>query len=101
MLDNHELDYIITHVFLPPKLPQKGELDRDEGKALIDLITEAAAEWKNIIPSEERPDWEPIVRMLHHLRDFQTLSEGQVASWITQMHPGGTSTPFSSFRIYL
>ncbi|KIM25732.1 hypothetical protein M408DRAFT_203316, partial [Serendipita vermifera MAFF 305830] len=69
------LQYLIEHIFLPPKLPQ--ELDpkyRLKDSALLDLVTDAAARFAGLpIPSEDEVTqdleaWEFIRRMLQNMK---------------------------------
>jgi hypothetical protein len=66
-LDADILRSVIEHVFMPPKLPQRGpdgETQRKTNVALCDSLIEAAQDFLQIIPSSESPLWEHMIKMI-------------------------------------
>ncbi|KAF8429094.1 hypothetical protein EV426DRAFT_672940, partial [Tirmania nivea] len=61
------LTFIINHVFLPPKLPQKSEVDAGEhNSALLRLCVRAAKDYTQLVSLEIEEMWEPAVKMLEN-----------------------------------
>ncbi|CZT11794.1 uncharacterized protein RCO7_11377 [Rhynchosporium graminicola] len=52
-----DLEYIITHVFLPPKLPQKDDSNPDRDLALTEILKAALDSFQAQLPARERPRW--------------------------------------------
>ena len=73
-LDNLDFDIlrsVIEHVFMPPKLPQRGpdeETERKTNVALCDSLIEAAQDFLQIIPSSESPLWKHMIKMIQLAR---------------------------------
>lgn len=67
---SEELDYIITHVFLPPKLPQEYDHgpQTDLGDvALCRLAYEAAVQFPKYLAERHQTQWRVVIRMLENL----------------------------------
>ena len=83
-----ELDYIINHVFVPPKLPQECDDDRDV--ALCRMAYEAAVQFPEYLAECHRPQWGVVTRMLENLLGTTRLfSEVEQASKIVNLQVGG------------
>ncbi|KAI3609463.1 hypothetical protein WG66_001304, partial [Moniliophthora roreri] len=67
MADSNLLSYIINHVFLPPKLPQSCDESAENYAGLCRVILRCAQEYREKVPEEERPRWDPVVKMLDNL----------------------------------
>jgi hypothetical protein len=66
-LDSDILRSVIEHVFMPPKLPQRGpdeETERKMNVALCDNLIKAAKGLLQIIPSSESPLWKHMIKMI-------------------------------------
>lgn len=93
------LTYIINHVFCPLKLPQKDDLDIAMEQALCETVLQYAKEYRNLLPVDRKPRWDPIAKMLTNLYDTQEsieLSKEQIKRSMAAMNPGGKI--FSSLR---
>ena len=89
---NHYLDYIINHVFLPLKLPQKSDESADNYAALCRVIAQCSEQYRERVPDHEKPIWDPIVKMLNTLCALEAddgLTKGKVWNHILQMNVGG------------
>ncbi len=65
-----ELDYIINHVFLPPKLPQEyddGHQNELRDIALCRLAHEAAVQFPQYLAECHQTQWDVVTRMLENL----------------------------------
>ncbi|KAK7056950.1 hypothetical protein VNI00_002668 [Paramarasmius palmivorus] len=88
---NHYLDYIINHVFLPLKLPQKSDESADNYAALCRVIAQCSEQYRERVPDHEKPIWDPIVKMLNTLCALEAddgLTKGKVWNHILQMNVG-------------
>jgi len=87
------LAFIINHVFLPPKLPQKSEVDAGEHhSALLRLCVRAAEEYQHLVSWEIQEVWEPAVRMLMNfsrLDNPNALDAAAFKKTVLGMKPGG------------
>jgi hypothetical protein len=71
------LDYIVHHVFMPPKLPQKDDYTVLNEIALCQTVHESASRYllSGRIAKERESSWNAIVEMLQHLTDSQSSEE--------------------------
>ena len=98
MSSSSNLEYIITHVFLPPKLPQEDDSDPKKDLALTEQFRVALRSFQARLPGRERRRWVAPILMLSKmlgLRDTSgdILSE-KVESSLEAMK--GTGMPKSS-----
>jgi len=80
-MDRTKLEYIVNHVFLPPKLPPGSDDPKSMyecDRTLCELVVEAAMEYSgrrqapDSVPLCDVPArWAPIVRMIRDLAQFQ------------------------------
>ncbi|KAI0920155.1 hypothetical protein AcV5_009969 [Taiwanofungus camphoratus] len=85
------LHYIVTHVFLPPKLPQKDDQKISMDWMLCDTTYQHAIKFQRHLHADEATRWAPIVRMLRCLRDSQqynALDAHDIQRSMTDMQPG-------------
>lgn len=98
MAPRTDLEYAINHVFLPPKLPQKGDLSLPHERKLCEFAYNAARTYRSSLSSEQqRNRWVPVIAMLENLGATQAdeeLSQPQIVEWISNMNPLGTSSLF-------
>jgi hypothetical protein len=73
-----DLNYIINHVFLPPKLPQKNDSDATRCISLIKELLEALTSFQANIPEQEVPGWNPCIEMLSNMLDLRDHLGGLV-----------------------
>lgn len=60
-------EYIITHVFLPPKLPQEDDSNSEQDSALIEECRAALMSFQACLPGQER--WVMMLSKMLELRD--------------------------------
>jgi hypothetical protein len=103
--DPHNLPYIINHVFLPPKLPQKADDDVFEGSSsLLKTILHVANNYheKLIFSTEagECAQWMSAVQMLATMRELEsTNSPSNVFSKaVMRMKAGGMFEELHNYR---
>lgn len=73
------LFYLINHVFLPPKLPQKEDSDVVQESALIEECEAALRSFQAHLPSNEHWRWAACTRMLSNMLKMRDAS-GDMAS---------------------
>ncbi|OBT60140.1 hypothetical protein VE03_10212, partial [Pseudogymnoascus sp. 23342-1-I1] len=66
-----DLRYIITHVFLPPKLPQKDDSDINHDLALINEFTVALESFQALLTDQEHLRWSGLVVMLSNMLELR------------------------------
>lgn len=92
-----DLNYIIHHVFLPSKLPQKDDSNARKGASLAEEVLAALRLLQAHIPKQERSEWIPCIKMvgnLFELRDhFGGLVAKRVETALKGMIDGGTNVP--------
>ncbi|KAF8853528.1 hypothetical protein BDZ45DRAFT_761738, partial [Acephala macrosclerotiorum] len=84
------LEYIITHIFLPPKLPQEDDSDSKQDSALIEECREALRSFQARLPDQERWRWEAPIMMLSKMLDLRDpygdiLSQGNAGLIIRRL----------------
>jgi hypothetical protein len=72
-------EYIITHVFLPPKLPQEDDSTSEQDSALIKECRAALRSFQACLPSQEHWRWAAHVMMLSKMLELRDPS-GDVLS---------------------
>ena len=88
-----KLRYLIDHVFLPPELPQK--YDEDSAKlqlSLAQFVYDSAVLYVQCLPLQERPRWNPILRMLENVvitSDPAAFSKTLLERCMKDMQDGG------------
>ena len=73
------LKYIIAHVFLPPKLPQKDDDDNGKSAALIKALLASLRSLQSSMPTQNRAEWLPCIKMLGAMLELRDHSGGLVA----------------------
>ena len=94
-LDSDILRSVVEHVFMPPKLPQRGpdeETERKTNVALCNSLIEAAQEFLNILPSSESPLWIHMIKMMELARRVARapLNEDDLQCVLSDMALGST-----------
>ncbi|KAF8454797.1 hypothetical protein BGX38DRAFT_1171611 [Terfezia claveryi] len=91
-IEADSLTFIINHVFLPPKLPQKSEVDAGEhNSALLRLCVRAAEDYKQFVSWEVQEAWEPAFKMLENfsrLDNANALDASAFKRAVLGMKPG-------------
>ncbi|KAG2116403.1 hypothetical protein DEU56DRAFT_895858 [Suillus clintonianus] len=86
--DQSSLEYIVNHVFLPLKLPQRSDHFLENELALSQAVFDAALAFSDQLPSHKLPLWTSSLTMLRNLQDsirFSVMSATEVKSQIDAM----------------
>ncbi|KAG1751044.1 hypothetical protein EDB19DRAFT_1903894 [Suillus lakei] len=89
------LEYIITHVFCPIKLPQHNDHTLEKDRSLLDVVLGSAHKFVNSLPSDEEEQWSPLSKMLENLAISITspsMTEDVFESQIRSMQAGDILT---------
>lgn len=93
-----ELQYIIDHVFLPPKLPQAEDHRPSHDILLSRLAHEAAVDFGGLLSQEQQEAWSIVVGMLRRLAKItQTTDTPTLVNDIIGLSNGGAF--FHSCRV--
>ncbi|KAA6412393.1 MAG: hypothetical protein FRX48_03383 [Lasallia pustulata] len=80
-----DLNYIVNHVFLPLKLPQKNDSDDAKGASLIEELRAALKSLQAHIPERERSEWIPCIEMVGNMLELRDQFGGLVAEKMEAM----------------
>ncbi|KAG2337797.1 hypothetical protein BDR05DRAFT_894660 [Suillus weaverae] len=86
--DQSSLQYIINHVLLPLKLPQRSDQSLENDLALSQAVFDAAITFSDHLPSDKLLLWTSSLKMLRNLKDsirFSVMSAKEVKSQINAM----------------
>lgn len=77
--DNNHIDYIIRHVFLPPKLPQKDDEDAEKNTCLIEAVLAALVLFRDKHDMSEQQEessmeWSACIKMLDSMLELRNQS---------------------------
>ena len=99
------LDYIINHVILPPKLPQKDDSDATKDSSLVEELLVALKSFQAHIPEQQRLEWIPCIKMVRNMLQigdhFGGLVAEEVETTLRDMVDGGTNLPASGKKLTL
>lgn len=102
-ISSKDLEFIINHVFLPPKLPDKADENVEEkGSALLGIVLGTAKAYQKQLPGPY-PRWNSCIRMLSTMGDLQTgksLAGARLGNAIKNMRAGGNDF-FASYAVCL
>jgi hypothetical protein len=90
--DQPSLEYIINHVLLPLKLPQRSDQSLENDLFLSQAVFDAAITFSDQLPSDKLLLWTNSLKMLRNLKDsirFSVMSAREVESQINAMGTGG------------
>jgi hypothetical protein len=96
---NLTLEYIITHVFCPLRLPGADDHTFPNDHALIGTVLDAAQAYTRAIADAGQSEWPPIERMLGNLGvtvQSARLDKNRVISQLGRMQPGGMRSSFDT-----
>lgn len=97
-----QLDYIVTHVSLPPKLPQHSDRSPLNEYSLCSVTYHCAVAYKELLPQGRLARWEQIVRLLENvmkLHASDNLSPDEIQHFMAGLMTGGTQTATSSCAV--
>ncbi|KAK7434635.1 hypothetical protein VKT23_020101 [Stygiomarasmius scandens] len=100
------LNYIIHHVFMPPKLPQKDDYTAEYEEALCQTIHESAMRYASsgLLEPEDGPVWDFVVKMLSAItqsqasdgmsidaieEDLMKMQEGSIVAYLIRAQNAG------------
>ncbi|KAI9679782.1 MAG: hypothetical protein M1817_004796 [Caeruleum heppii] len=78
------LTYILTHVFLPPELPQKDDSDAIKSAALTAEVLTALTAFQAHFAEEEQAAWKPCIDMLATMLELRDHSGALIAKKLQQ-----------------
>lgn len=73
------LNYIIDHVFLPSKLPQKDDSNATKGASLAEEVLTALRLLQDHISTQECSEWIPCIKMVNNMLQVRDHYGGLVA----------------------
>ncbi|KAG2744148.1 hypothetical protein P692DRAFT_20809618 [Suillus brevipes Sb2] len=85
------LEYIITHIFCPIKLPQHSDYTHGNDSSLLDVVLGSACKFASLLPEDDQEQWSPSLKMLESLVATMTspsLARDVVESQIKSMQAG-------------
>ncbi|KAG1773742.1 hypothetical protein EV702DRAFT_1129048, partial [Suillus placidus] len=85
------LEYIITHIFCPIKLPQRSDYTLNNDRSLLDVVLGSARKFVSSLPDDDQEQWSPSLKMLESLAVTITspsLTGDVVESQIKSMQAG-------------
>jgi len=87
------LEYIVNHVFLPPKLPQLNDTTPDVEVALTKLFRDTLNSFIGLLPEDDQDDWIKLPPMLSILLDNGNLGSPirNLDKKLDEMVEGGAS----------
>ncbi|KAF8962069.1 hypothetical protein BDZ97DRAFT_1759482 [Flammula alnicola] len=84
-----DLIYVLNHVFLPPKLPQKDDNDTDHDVALCRFAYNASLEFAGFLSQCQQGQWSIVSRMLNNLlKTTRSLEKDVLATNILGLGDG-------------
>ena len=91
-LEEETLQYLVTHIFCPLKLPDGDDHSLDNDRALSNVVHRKACDYSQYTSGSASAQWPCIVKMLqnlNHAMSSNTLDEALVISQIHSMQVGG------------
>jgi hypothetical protein len=89
---SEDLLYMLNHVFLPPKLPQADDTNRDRDIALCRLVHDASLEFAGFLSQPQQQQWSIVNKMLRtQLKIAQVVDKDVLAKDILSLKDGGQS----------
>ena len=89
---SEDLLYMLNHVFLPPKLPQKDDNDDsgvDRDVTLCHFAYKASHEFATYLSQSQQENWSIVSQMLKKLKTSRVLDEDVLAHNILCLGEGG------------
>lgn len=96
------LQYMINHIYLPSKVPQKDDYKASHEKTLLDTTSHALEQFKIAAQPDQRQNIDAVKVMIDNLRsvqdDFGTTSEVELANALRDLPTKGDGIR-TSFKI--
>jgi len=86
------LHFIVTHVSLPPKLPQQSDKSSSDEHSLCKLIHHCAVTYEKLLPQIKQAKWGQIVRLLENIMKLHVsnvFSPDEIQRSMAYMQTGG------------
>ncbi|KAJ3798411.1 hypothetical protein GGU11DRAFT_723328 [Lentinula aff. detonsa] len=86
------LNFIINHVFFPPKLPQKSDVSTSRNFALCSIFLELAEEYGRHLDTPSQKAWRAVLKMLRCYQESQESQDINVETLqkdLQHLDPGG------------
>lgn len=87
------LEYVISHLFLPPQLPQKDDWDSSSHTKIIQFVLKSIDRFMSQITDNDTLSvWNALRRMVQHMADTRTeesLNEHTLKKVMLDMQPNG------------
>jgi len=93
------LEYIVNHVFLPPKLPQLNDTTPEVDAALTKLFHDTLHDFIELLPEDDQDDWIALPPMVSMLLDNGNLGSPirKLDEKLRKMKEGGTYFDLRSY----
>jgi hypothetical protein len=78
------LEYVIRHVFLPPKLPQSDDTDPANDASLTKAVHDALVAFLAHVPADERQVWNTCVETTSNMLEMRNSSNGLVEDKVAE-----------------
>ena len=92
-----DLGYIINHIFLPPKLPQKDDSNAAKNASLLVEVLAALESLRAHVSTQERSEWMRCIKMVSNMLDLRDplggLAAKKLETTLKEMIDGGTNVP--------
>lgn len=101
MGDTQRLQYLVNHVFMPPKVPQEDDYNAKNDGELCGTVLKCAEDYVRHLPAEKHFLWNRVARILRRLRDLHAsnFNSQTLKSLLSEMVSGGDSLSFHSIFI--
>lgn len=85
-----DLEYLLNHVFLPPKLPQEDDADAERDAVLCRLVYNCSSNFCTYLSQHQQENWSTVINMLEALDKITgAFDKGVVAKEISNLNDGG------------
>lgn len=98
------LFYIIQHIFLPPRLPQKDDYSFENDIALLECLLDSLDDFKKSIPQDSQGRWKACTTLVQSLLDAReasgALDAAKIQDSLLNMTTGGRPIMLCSWPAY-
>lgn len=97
MVDHSDLEYIIHHVFLTPKLPQEDDCSAIKSAALTNELLKALKAFQSLNDESKSSEWATSIDMVSKMLKLRDHAGGllieEVETGLETLKEGGTEEP--------